>query len=58
VIEYPEEGFAIITDSAGRYLAFQDTVDIVDLDDHPEPFELTPSSWRYLIRKDAAGNLS
>ena len=31
VIEYPEEGFAILEDSAGKYLVFRDTDEITDI---------------------------
>lgn len=32
VIEYPEEGFAILEDSAGKYLVFRDTDEITDIE--------------------------
>ena len=44
IIEYPEEGFAILRDTQGSFLAFRDT-------DRFEPLEETgpvywPKSWR------------
>ena len=33
VVEYPEEGFAIISDDKGKYLAFRDNIEIEDLPD-------------------------
>lgn len=31
VVEYPEEGFAILSDSNGRFLAFRDKEDLIEL---------------------------
>jgi len=35
VVDYPEEGFGIITDTQGSYLIFRDREDIVPLDEGP-----------------------
>lgn len=36
VIEYPEEGLAIIEDDQGKYLAFRDTDEILPLEDYED----------------------
>lgn len=36
VTEYPEEGFAVLSDSRGQYLAFRDTDHIEVLRDDPD----------------------
>lgn len=33
VVEYPDEGFAILSDTNGRFLAFRDSLELVDLPD-------------------------
>lgn len=44
VVEYKDEGFAIIEDSKGKFLAFKDSDEIVDLPLKPD--ELTwPTKW-------------
>ena len=45
VVEYPQEGFAIIRDNQGSFLAFKETEHIVPLDDEPNPY-IWPKSWK------------
>jgi hypothetical protein len=45
VIEYPSEGFAILKDSQGTFLAFRDTDRFESLDDDPGPL-IWPKSWK------------
>lgn len=43
VVEYPEEGFAILSDTNGRFLAFRDSLDLVELpEDTDEPLAPWP----------------
>jgi len=44
VIEYPDEGFAIIKDNQGAYLAFRDS-DSIETLDSPTP-DNWPKSWK------------
>lgn len=52
VVEYPEEGFAILKDSQGSYLAFRDSDHFESLDDGQGPMAW-PKSWK-AERKNAA----
>lgn len=50
VIEYPEEGFAILRDNGGSYLAFRDSDRFESLSDIPEP--TIPNRWRNVSNQE------
>lgn len=42
VVEYPDEGFAIVEDNAGKFLIFKETEEIVDLPEPEDPLKWIP----------------
>lgn len=40
VVEFPEEGFAILEDDAGRFVAFKDREEIVELKEFVNPVRI------------------
>ena len=44
VTEYPEDGFAVLEDSQGKFLAHRERDEIIDLQIKPDPV-IWPTSW-------------
>lgn len=44
VTEYPEDGFAVLEDSHGKFIALRDSDEIIDLNTKPDVV-MWPSSW-------------
>ena len=55
VVEYPSEGFAILKDSQGSFLAFRDSDHFESLDDDPGPL-IWPKSWKTERQKLSASS--
>lgn len=45
VTEYPDDGFAVLEDSHGKFIALRDSDEIIDLNTKPDAV-MWPNSWK------------